>query len=399
VLVHADFRLYFAASIVSNLGTWLQNTAQALLAYRLTHSALAVGVVVCAQFSGVLILGPWAGTVVARARSLPGLLIITQLASAGAAFMLAALYAFGLLTEAWLVIGALGLGLAYCFALPGFSVLLPALAPEDETRPVMAMNSVSYNIGRAAAPLFAVLIVTTGGFGWAFLLNGLSFLVLAAALHKVRPRDLPPQMSHKVMEGFRVAMRERSIWLLLAMVAAVTIAADPVLVLGPAMAHRFHVPDYWAGYFLAALGAGTVLGSFVPVRPPERLRHAAYPLALLGVAVIVFASGLNLWLCLAMSFVAGMACLLTGAVAQTLLLALARPERAAIVMAVWAVAWAGSKPLASLADGLLATFVNVPAAGVLLALPALLPALLIIILPGRLGLTGKLPTPAPVDPP
>src|SRR5690242_17868068 len=85
VLAYPDFRLYFAGSVVSNLGTWLQNTAQALLAYRLTHSVLAVGAVACAQFSSVLFLGPWAGTVVSRARNLQGLLIAAQLVSAAIA--------------------------------------------------------------------------------------------------------------------------------------------------------------------------------------------------------------------------------------------------------------------------------------------------------------------------
>ena len=61
VLRHSQFRMYFAGSLVSNLGTWVQNTAQLLLAYKITHSVFAVGLITCAQFSGFLIIGPWAG--------------------------------------------------------------------------------------------------------------------------------------------------------------------------------------------------------------------------------------------------------------------------------------------------------------------------------------------------
>ena len=179
------------------------------------------------------------------------------------------------------------------------------------------------------------------------------------------------------------AARKHRIWLLLLMVTAVTVAADPVLVLGPALAHRFHVSDAWAGYFLSSLGIGTILGSLVSVRRPWLLRHAAYPLALLGAAIVVFSLGLNLWICMAMALVAGIACLLTGAMTQTLLIDFAGKNRAA-VMTVWAIAWAGSKPLASLADGFLATTFNVTVAGVLLALPALFPVLIVITL-GRPG--------------
>jgi hypothetical protein len=60
VLKQRRFLLYFGGSFVSNMGTWLQNTAQMLLAYQITHSAFAVGLVTCAQFSGFLVLGPWA---------------------------------------------------------------------------------------------------------------------------------------------------------------------------------------------------------------------------------------------------------------------------------------------------------------------------------------------------
>lgn len=378
VLAYPGFRRYFFRSALSNLGTWLQNTAQALLAYHLTHSALAVGVVVCAQFSPVLVVGPWAGGVATKVRSLSQLLVITQLLSAAIAVALAGLYAVGHLTVIWLAAGAFALGLVYCFALPAFAALVPILVPPSYTRAATAMNSVSYNMGRAVAPLAAVLIITTIGYGWVFTLNGVSFLVMAAGLPKVYRR---PMRLRGVRAGFRMACQDRGIRLLLAMVAAVTIAADPVLVLGPAMARYFNAPSDWAGYFLAALGAGTVAGSFIPMRQPSRLRHAAYPLLLLSAVIIVFALGLNLALCLAMTFVAGTACLLAGSVTQSLLLTLAGPERVAAVMAVWAVAWAGSKPLASLADGWLASHFGLHTAGIVLALPALLLGLLLVLLP------------------
>src|SRR6201996_4383516 len=66
VLHNRSFRYYFAGSVTSDFGTWLQNTAQVLLAYRLSHSVLVVGLVTCAQFSSPLVLGPWAGVLTDR---------------------------------------------------------------------------------------------------------------------------------------------------------------------------------------------------------------------------------------------------------------------------------------------------------------------------------------------
>ena len=74
-LRHQDFAFYFTGSVISNLGTWLQNTAQVLLAYHLAHSVFAVGLVTFAQFSSPLVLGPWAGVMADRfggRRTLPG---------------------------------------------------------------------------------------------------------------------------------------------------------------------------------------------------------------------------------------------------------------------------------------------------------------------------------------
>ena len=165
-----------------------------------------------------------------------------------------------------------------------------------------------------------------------------------------------------------------------------------MLVLGPALAGQFRLPEAWAGSFLLALGAGTILGSFIPCPPPSRVRHAIWPLFLLGLSVTVFALGFRPWMFLGAAPLAGIACLITGSVARALLWTLIPEDRARpAVMTVWAIAWAGSKPLASLVDGMLATFAGTWAAavfalklpsvqvtGVLLALPSLLPGLAVM---------------------
>ena len=111
------FRWYFAGSVVSNFGTWLQNTAQVVLTYQLSHSVFWVGVVTCAQFTSPLLLGPWAG-VATQWFGNWRTLIATQSASLLISALLAALQMCGALTRNWLIAGAVGIGLAYTFALP-----------------------------------------------------------------------------------------------------------------------------------------------------------------------------------------------------------------------------------------------------------------------------------------
>jgi MFS family permease len=383
VLRHRRFLGYFCGSLVSNLGTWLQTTAQMLLAYQLTHSPFAVGVVTSAQFAGFLLIGPWAATLAERIGSRK-VLIGSQVLSAAIAAALAGLQLSGALTESQLTLGALGIGLAFAFALPVQTAMVPSLVPEKETKAAMAMNSVSYNAGRTLAPVFCVAVIANIGAGWAFALNAISFVVFAVTILVVRPTSATTQARRaNDWLGLRIAVWRPRILLLLAMVAAVTAADDPVLVLGPALARNvLTVSSVWPAYFLSALGLGTVLGALVPTKP-STARRAAIPLLALAISVIIFAAGINVWLTLLAAIAAGVAGLLTGAATQSLLLKTAGPRQATQVMTLWAIAWAGSKPLASLADGWLASHVGLLRAGMVLTAPAIIVALLELFLRPR----------------
>jgi MFS family permease len=390
-LAHPKFRWYFIGSVTSNFGTWLQNTAQVVLAYQLTHSVFAVGLVTCAQFTSPLLLGPWAAVLTHRIGNWRAL-IVTQIASTAIAATLAALKFSGALTIDWLFAGALAIGLAFTFALPAMSVMVAGLFSDNENeheraravKRAMAMDSVSYNLGRALAPAISILIFTTVGFGLAFALNAGSFFLFTLVLVYLRPRakQQAPNRS-RVMNGLHIALKEPRVMVLLMMVAAITVAADPILVLGPALAgHIFHSSADWSGVFIAALGAGNVIGSFRPRRPPS-VRRAAAVLAMLALAMMVFSAAPSIWLSIVAAFGVGMACLVAGATARSLLIDCAGNDekRQAAIMAAWVVAWAGSKPIASLADGSLAGVIGVRTTGILLAVPALFPALVLILLP------------------
>ena len=112
VLAYPEMKRYFIGSVASDFGTWIQNTAQVLLAYKLAHSALAVGLVTCAQFASPLVLGPWAGVMASRfgcKRTLLG----TQVMSALVAAALGGLQFTHAATERDLIAGAVAMG---CFS-------------------------------------------------------------------------------------------------------------------------------------------------------------------------------------------------------------------------------------------------------------------------------------------
>ncbi len=384
LLRNRKFRWYFVGSVTSDFGTWLQNTAQVLLAYELSHSVLTVGLVTCAQFSSPLVLGPFAGVMTDRFGGRRTLLV-TQLAAAAFASVLAILEFTGNLNECCLVVGAIASGLAFTVALPARNVIVRRLVEhESDVKPAFAMDSVSYNLGRALAPIVGVLIVIKAGFGWAFAANAVSFLIFAVFLVATGSAAAEPARRSRISDGYAIAIGDRTIMLLLLMVAAVTFADDPVLVLGPALASHLHISETWSGWFIAALGGGSVVGSLRRSRHKPSLRLTATVLAILGACMWCFVLAPWGWFAVVAAAGAGMSCLVANSATRTMLANEAGPMREASVMAVWAIAWAGSKPLASLLDGSLASLCGVRVTGMLLALPVLVPIAVVLLSP-RLG--------------
>ena len=432
VLGQRYFRSYFFGSLTSNLGTWLQSTAQLLIAYRLTHSVFTVGLIASAQFAG-MVASPWA-PVLADRFSPRAVLIGTQGFSALIAGTMAWRYHDGLLGVHTLIIGALGLGFAFALALPVQTALVPALVRERDAADAVKMNSVSYNAGRALAPALCVPVIRFIGPDLIFALNALSFVIFVifvrnlphiandTSLHRTL-REMLGRLLRKVAsqspigarraslndttnlacetsivcprarvrDGLITALQRRRILLLLVIVAAVTLADDPILVLSPAVAARLHMPGASAGYFIAALGWGSVLGSLLPtsVRPNSAryaCKHAAISLLVLGASIVVFTTDYWFPATLIAAGVAGAAALFTGTAAQTALLSHQKKSGAdvstvASVAALWAIAWAGTKPFASLLDGWLAAHFGTVAASIVLILPAISIALCELGLP------------------
>ena len=471
LLEKRQFRLYFFGSLICNLGTWLQGTAQIIIAFQFTNSIFTVGLVASAQFAGMIVISPWAAILAAR-HSSRAVLIGTQFASAIIAVLMALCYGLGILNLPLLFFGALGLGFAYALALPVQTALVPALVDEADTPDAIKMNSVSYNAGRALAPALSVLVVASLGPDLIFIVNAATFVIFALFLRRLdriaedislrltvaaafrrriskqavrkkfpvssadpfqglrdpdddaehraglppanlgdrpgaftdqpkRTSGLPEQTSPvgqpraRLTDGLVIALLNRRILLLLAIVAAVTLADDPILVLSPALAQaRLHVSAEWAGYFIAAIGWGSVLGSLPPTSARRdggrrASRYAAVSLLVLGLTVVLFAWGISPLASLAAAAAAGTAGLFTGAAAQTALLGHQKKTSASIataasIAALWAIAWAGTKPFASLLDGWLASHIGMMPSSVVLVSPALIIALCELLLPAWL---------------
>ena len=385
-LRHANFALFFAGNLLSNCGTWFQNIALALLVYRLTASSFWVGAANFAQFIGVVLLAPWAGTAADR-MDRRYLIIATQI---GAALVSA--------TLAWLVAIRLGslfvvLGLAFllgattAFSTPAMQAIIPALVPREDLGAAVAMNSVTFNLARAVGPVVGALVVARLGIPWAIGLNSLSYVTLAAAVLLIRvaqSREKPNKQA-TLHESLTMLRRDKHLLILLVIVAAVSLAMDPVSTLTPAYATKlFHRSDTFAGLLIGAFGAGAVIGSVVPLRDTHRPgRRIALMLTIFAAGMIGFALLSTIALALIALALGGFGYLIGQTSATTeLQLEVADQERGR-VMALWSIAFLGTRPIAALIDGGLASVIGPRVATIVMALPSVGAAVLALEVKAR----------------
>lgn len=190
-LRYFNYRVWFGAALVANIGTWMQRVAQdwLVLTVLTDNSGVAVGVVTALQFLPALFLSAWAGLLADRVNKRK-LLIITQSSLGLLAFGLGALVLSGN-AELWHVyVFAFGLGCVAAIDNPVRQTFVAEMVPVDKLSNAVGLNSASFNAARLIGPGLAGLLIAAIGTGWVFLLNGVSFGATILAMFAMRTNEL-----------------------------------------------------------------------------------------------------------------------------------------------------------------------------------------------------------------
>ncbi|MEU2202189.1 MFS transporter [Isoptericola sp. NPDC019482] len=214
-LKYTNYRIWFAAALVANVGTWMQRIAQdwIVLTDLSDDSGIAVGLTTALQFVPFLVLSPWAGVLADR---LPRrrLLMATQGGMGVLALALGVLVLSGR-AELWHVyVFALLLGVVSALDNPARQTFVADMVPASKLPNAVGLNSASFNAARLIGPGVAGLLIAAVGAGWVFMINGVTFGATIAALALMRVRELRPQPAAprakgQIREGVRY-VRERS---------------------------------------------------------------------------------------------------------------------------------------------------------------------------------------------
>jgi MFS family permease len=379
LLVDPTFGRFFAGNLISNCGNWIQNVSAATAVFSLTRSATLTGVVSGALWLGSLVLQPYAGAVSDRVDRRRMLLVGQSLALAAATVLAVWTTLVGVdgLPGPWPIIGVtLVIGIGNAVAVPAMQALVPALVPPADLDQAIALNSVTFTLGRAIGPGLAAGVLLLGGPRLGFVVNALTFLPLVVVLLVIRQREVERSgdTDGSVREVLRLIRNDRRLLVLLAATTAIGWTSDPINTLSPPMADLFGAGDAMVGVFVGCFGGGAALHSLVLRRTRARLgqhRLGVMGLAGFGGGIALFGLSPTPWLAATSLALAGFAFL--GAITSVttrMQRGIAEDVRGR-VMALWGVTFLGIRPIAALVNGATADLVGPRTAVLLAALMAL----------------------------
>jgi MFS family permease len=364
---HRNFQLFFGGQLISLIGTWMQNIAQAWLVYRLTGSSLKLGAVSFAGQIPVFLVAPFGGAIADR-HNRHRVVIATQAASMILAFILAVLTLTNTVKVPHIFILAALLGMVNAFDIPARQSFLVDMVGKEDLMNAIALNSSMFNGARIIGPAIAGVLVASIGEGWCFFANGVSYIAVIAGLlmMEVAPHRLPAEGGHlqHILEGFRFVSSTAPIRVLLVLLGLVSLVGMPYSVLMPIFADRIlHGGARGLGILMGATGIGALLGALT-LASRSGFTGLAKWIGLacggFGAFLIMFSFSRFFWLSAALLVPVGYCMMLEMSSSNTLIQAMVPDHFRGRVMAVYSMMFMGMAPFGALFGGALADRLGAP---------------------------------------
>ncbi|RDK11881.1 MFS transporter [Cupriavidus lacunae] len=313
-----NYRVWASGAIVSNVGTWMQRTAQDwLVLTELTHhSATAVGIVMSLQFGPQMLLLPLTGYA-ADHFNRRKLLFATQAAMGMLALGLGLMTVTGLVRLWHVYVFALLLGCITAFDAPARQTFVSDLVGEEDLPNAVALNSTSFNAARMVGPAITGLLIASVGTGWVFLINALSFVPVLGALRMLRQKELhlkPLALRTRgsFVEGFRYVWKRPDLKAALLMLFLIgTFGLNFPIFISTMSVSAFHAGAGQYGLLSSTMAIGSVTGTLLAARRPKPR------MAILLGAAAIFGTGCMLGALMPNAVLFGVALAAIGASTQT----------------------------------------------------------------------------------
>ena len=348
-----NYRVWAAGALVSNIGTWMQRTAQDwLVLTQLTHqNASAVGIVMALQFGPQMLLLPWTG-LAADYFNQRKLLMVTQATMGALALAIGILTITGVVQLWHVYVFAFLFGCATAFDAPARQTFVAELVGDAELPNAVALNSTSFNAARMVGPAVAGLTIASVGTGWAFLINGISFIAVLASLSLLRVNELHANARARLAkgsftEGFRyVWSRPDLVVILIVLFLIGTFGLNFPIFISTMAVTVFHADAGAYGLLTSIMAVGTISGALLAAgRDRPRFMSVMIGAAVFGLGCTLAAFSPSYWLFAGSLVIIGVASLTVTNTTNSLMQISTEPAMRGRVMALRLAIALGGTPI------------------------------------------------------
>jgi predicted MFS family arabinose efflux permease len=375
---YRDFRIMWIGACTSQVGTQMQVLAQSWLVFQLSNSSVMLGL---DSFLGTIpiVLFSLVGGVFADRTERQKLLLGSQGVQMTCAFLLATLFATGVI-HVWHILAlSFIVGTAQSFGGPAYQALIPSLVKAEDLPNAIALNSIQFNLARVIGPVLGALALAIGA-AWCFALNGISFIAVIITLLIIRPAFVPSKTGESVLtsmkQGFQFIRKQGTMEALIVLAFSMTLLAFPLVVFLPVFVRDvYHGGPSVYSTLLVSLGIGSICGALIVAglgKYHRQGRAALLMLVALGVLISGFALSRSFILSCVLLFLCGGTLLAVFTTISSLVQMITGDQMRGRVMSVYNVAFRGGTPFGSLLVGALVKEFTAPVViacnGVLLAI-------------------------------
>lgn len=359
-LKYRNFKLFFYGQSISLIGTWMQKTAVAWLVYRLTGSALLLGLVGFVSLIPSLVLSPFAGSLIDRYNRYK-ILMITQVVSMVQAGALAALIFFQFYSIPMIIALSLLQGIINAFDVTCRQSLMVELVDKKEDLPnAIALNSTMTNLARIAGPALAGILLSAFGEDFCFIGNFLSYIpvLLCLLMMKLTLTVNPPSQKSiwvELEEGFRYVSGDKELSSMIILIGISSLFVIPFNTLMPIFAKDIFSGDARTfSWFESAAGLGSVISAMYMANLKSAkplLKITMIASAIFGISLICLSAAGSLPVALMFMTITGVGMMAQTSSINTYIQTHAIPEMRGRAISYFVMAYQGMIPIGSLLIG------------------------------------------------
>ncbi|MRR13887.1 MFS transporter [archaeon] len=358
-----NYRLFFVGQSFSLIGTWMQQVALSWLIYRLTGSAMLLGIIGFVSQIPSLFISPVAG-VLADRWDRRNLLLATQCLAMVQAVILSALVIAGVIRIWEIILLSVLMGIVNSFDVPiRQAFVVEMVEAKEDLANAIALNSSMFHGTRLIGPALAGILIGIVGEGVCFLVNAFSYLAVICSLMAMATIPAAPHASDRriipeLREGFTYAYRSTPIRYILMLLSFVSLLGIPYVVLLPVFAREIlHGGAHTYGFLMTASGIGSLAAALYIAARKNVFglgRIIAFSPAVMGLSIIAFSFSRSLLLSLVTLMFAGFGMMIQIASSNTILQTIVDDDKRGRIMSLYTMSFMGMAPFGCLFVGALA---------------------------------------------